>query len=62
MANTGRQGVTATQVSQIAVAHQRKAVIAAILLLPPLQLSGGISDLIPAGTPIAQADATAATT
>src|ERR1700734_1228324 len=36
------------------------AVIAAVLLLPPLPTSGGLSDLIPAGSPAAQADATAA--
>jgi len=37
------------------------AVIAAIVLLPPLPSSGsGLSDLIPAGAPAAQADATAA--
>jgi putative drug exporter of the RND superfamily len=36
------------------------AVVAAVLLLPPLPSSGGLSDLIPAGSPAAQADATAA--
>jgi putative drug exporter of the RND superfamily len=36
------------------------AVVAAVLLLPPLPTSGGLSDLIPAGSPAAQADATAA--
>jgi putative drug exporter of the RND superfamily len=35
-------------------------VVAAVLLLPPLPTSGGLSDLIPAGSPAAQADATAA--
>jgi RND superfamily putative drug exporter len=36
------------------------AVVAAVMLLPPLPTSGGLSDLIPAGSPAAQADATAA--
>jgi putative drug exporter of the RND superfamily len=36
------------------------AVLAAVLLLPPLPSSGGLSDLIPAGSPAAQADASAA--
>ena len=36
------------------------AVVAALLFLPPLPPSGGLSDLIPAGSPAAQADATAA--
>ena len=36
------------------------AVVAAVLLLPPLPTSGGLADLIPAGSPAAQADATAA--
>ncbi|HEX4292394.1 MAG TPA: MMPL family transporter, partial [Trebonia sp.] len=36
------------------------AVVAAVLLLPPLPSSGGLSDLIPAGSTAAQADATAA--
>src|ERR1700734_3858927 len=36
------------------------AVIAAVLLLPPLPTSGGLADLIPAGSAAAQADATAA--
>ena len=36
------------------------AVVLAVLLLPPLPSSGGLSDLIPAGSPAAQADASAA--
>src|SRR5277367_1387953 len=36
------------------------AVVVAVMLLPPLPTSGGLSDLIPAGSPAAQADATAA--
>jgi RND superfamily putative drug exporter len=36
------------------------AVVAAVLLLPPLPSSGGLSDLIPAGSAAAQADASAA--
>jgi RND superfamily putative drug exporter len=36
------------------------AVIAAVLLLPPLPSSGGLADLIPPGSSAAQADATAA--
>jgi RND superfamily putative drug exporter len=36
------------------------AVIVAVMLLPPLPSSGGLSDLIPAGSPAAQADASAA--
>jgi RND superfamily putative drug exporter len=36
------------------------AVVVAVLLLPPLPSSGGLSDLIPAGSPAAQADASAA--
>jgi hypothetical protein len=35
------------------------AVVAAVLFLPPLSSSGGLSDLIPAGSPAAQADASA---
>ena len=42
------------------IAAWAAAVIAAVLLLPPLPTSGGLSDLIPAGSPAAQADATAA--
>ncbi|MGD0703038.1 MAG: MMPL family transporter [Trebonia sp.] len=36
------------------------AVVAAVLLLPPLPSSGGLSNLIPAGSAAAQADASAA--
>jgi len=36
------------------------AVVFAVLFLPPLPSSGGVPDLIPAGSPAAQADATAA--
>jgi len=36
------------------------AVAAAVMFLPPLQSSGGLSDLIPAGSPAAHADASAA--
>jgi putative drug exporter of the RND superfamily len=36
------------------------AVVLAVLFLPPLPSSGGLSDLIPAGSAAAQADATAA--
>ena len=36
------------------------AVVVAVMLLPPLPSSGGLSDLIPAGSPAAQADASAA--
>jgi putative drug exporter of the RND superfamily len=36
------------------------AVVVAILFLPPLSSSGGVSDLIPAGSPAVQADANAA--
>jgi hypothetical protein len=36
------------------------AVAAAVLFLPPLPSSGSLSDLIPAGSAAAQADATAA--
>jgi putative drug exporter of the RND superfamily len=36
------------------------AVVIAVLLLPPLPSSGGLSDLIPAGSAAAQADASAA--
>jgi putative drug exporter of the RND superfamily len=36
------------------------AVVAAVLFLPPLSSSGGVADLIPAGSPAAQADASAA--
>jgi putative drug exporter of the RND superfamily len=36
------------------------AVVLAVLFLPPLASSGGLSDLIPAGSPGAQADASAA--
>jgi RND superfamily putative drug exporter len=42
------------------IAAWAAAVVAAVLLLPPLPTSGGLSDLIPAGSPAAQADATAA--
>src|SRR5271170_3525340 len=42
------------------IAAWAAAVIAAVLLLPPLPSSGGLSDLIPAGSAAAQADATAA--
>ena len=42
------------------IAAWAAAVVAAVLLLPPLPASGGLSDLIPAGSPAAQADATAA--
>ena len=33
------------------------AAVVAVLLLPPLPSSGGLSNLIPAGSPAAQADA-----
>ena len=36
------------------------AVVAAVLFLPPLSSSGGVANLIPAGSPAAQADASAA--
>ena len=36
------------------------AAVVAVLLLPPLPSSGGLSDLIPAGSPAVRADATAA--
>ena len=42
------------------IAAWAAVVVAAVLLLPPLPSSGGLSDLIPAGSPAAQADATAA--
>jgi len=42
------------------IAAWAAAVVLAVLLLPPLPSSGGLSDLIPAGSPAAQADATAA--
>src|ERR1700728_1480819 len=42
------------------IAAWAAAVVAAVLLLPPLPTSGGLADLIPAGSPAAQADATAA--
>jgi RND superfamily putative drug exporter len=42
------------------IAAWAAAVVAAVLLLPPLPSSGGLADLIPAGSPAAQADASAA--